>query len=435
MIACYADDGRIAVNAELCAASRVYAAGSVAKYANAISGHALVAGEGPVDATVAGRVAALNMSRDYHERSASHIIDGDCTIWSFATESLPMWRSDRCHYAASLGSQEASRLDDIGIQALCVGNCDAERMTTYGFWWTNTAAQQRVLSKRNTERNSSYRQSRYQTGRRPAPKMKPVYGVGVVFYLDDAENVKGVMLWGLPYSTEPRGEIKKALIDHIKRLLSINGSALRQKWEEGVTYASSSLAEESERVVAIALGSSDGSLKRHRTLMFNQDKRLPKPLCRYTPAKTAEIATYGFLKRRDRLGMGLLGEDIYMRREDENFSPTISRAAGLGWGDLEDARIAVALYENEMKARPPKEDPLWLRLGDANRGISSADALAQKFYANLYQGRFADGSDPLVRRRTTIAPMNPSEDLNSDDANVSTTSSQDNKSNGVSDVQ
>ncbi len=131
--------------------------------------------------------------------------------------------------------------------------------------------------------------------------------------------------------------------------------------------------------------------------------------------------------------MGLLGEDIYVRREDENLSPTISRAAGLGWGDVEDARIAVALYENEMKARPPKEDPLWLRLGDANRGISSADALAQKFYANLYQGRFADGSDPLVRRRTTTAPMNPSEDLNSDD--VSTTSLQNNKSNGVSDVQ
>ena len=30
-LTCYHDDGRIAVNAELCAASRVYAAGSVAK--------------------------------------------------------------------------------------------------------------------------------------------------------------------------------------------------------------------------------------------------------------------------------------------------------------------------------------------------------------------------------------------------------------------
>lgn len=403
LIACYADDGRIAVNAELCAASRVYAAGSVAKYANAVNGHALIAGEGPVDGAVAGRIAALNMSRDYHERNGlSYNFHDKPTAWSFASESLPIWRSDLCCYMSNGASPGPSILDDIGIRALCVGNCDAERLTTYGFWWTNIAAQQRMLSKRNTLPIPNARPNRYPTGRRIA---KPVYGVGVVYYLDDSDNVKGIMLWGLPYTTQPRAEIKRALLDHIKNLLSNNGNAIRRKWDDELTHASATLAEESERIVTTALRNSNGALRTNRTLSLGMGQKLPKPLCRYTPAKTAEIATLGFLKRRDRIGTSLLGEDIYVRRDDDedSLAPN-SSVAGLRWGNLEHARTALVLHENEQKSRPPKEDPLWLRFGDANRGVSSADALAQKFYSNLYQGRLADGSDPLNPRPNTVTP-------------------------------
>ena len=42
----------------------IYAAGSVAKYPNNVTGHVIVAGEGIVDGTTAGKAAAENMARE-----------------------------------------------------------------------------------------------------------------------------------------------------------------------------------------------------------------------------------------------------------------------------------------------------------------------------------------------------------------------------------
>ena len=130
---CYVDDGRIAVNAELNAASRIYAAGSVAKFPSCDTGHATVSGEGTTNASLAGKVAAHNMARDYIERTTSRPFGRAKEIETlqsnrlFSVESCPIWRTD-CHSSSSLSG--------LGINALCVGNCDSETMATHGFFWT-----------------------------------------------------------------------------------------------------------------------------------------------------------------------------------------------------------------------------------------------------------------------------------------------------------
>ncbi len=122
-VVCFEDDARIAVNTELSVASRIYAAGSCAKYPNSATGHSSIAGEGSIDGTEAGRVAALNMSREYRQMAERFSLESSLPIvgeeaHSFATNSLPVWRSDITSYPAANGDR-LSALSSIGIQALC----------------------------------------------------------------------------------------------------------------------------------------------------------------------------------------------------------------------------------------------------------------------------------------------------------------------------
>lgn len=127
-VVCFEDDGRIAVNTELSVASKIYAAGSCAKYPNSSTGHSSIAGEGSIDGPIAGRVAALNMSREYRQiahqaesfrsfarSSGSDVVD---EAHSFATNSLPVWRSDITSYPAANGDR-ITALSSVGVQTLC----------------------------------------------------------------------------------------------------------------------------------------------------------------------------------------------------------------------------------------------------------------------------------------------------------------------------
>ena len=53
----------------------IYAAGSVAKYPNNVTGHVIVAGEGIVNGTTANKAEAENMTRQYMHLSES--FEGD----------------------------------------------------------------------------------------------------------------------------------------------------------------------------------------------------------------------------------------------------------------------------------------------------------------------------------------------------------------------
>ena len=125
-VVCFEDDGRIAVNTELSVASRIYAAGSCAKYPNSFTGHSSIAGEGSIDGPEAGRVAALNMSREYRQMHQAEKFGFAGLVplstveeaHSFATNSLPVWRSDITSYPAANGDR-TSALPTAGIEALC----------------------------------------------------------------------------------------------------------------------------------------------------------------------------------------------------------------------------------------------------------------------------------------------------------------------------
>ena len=124
-VVCFEDDGRIAVNTELSVASKIYAAGSCAKYPNSSTGHSSIAGEGSLDGAEAGYVAAMNMSREYRQMAqapdASSFASRNVVeeAFSFATNSLPVWRSDITSYPASSNGDRLSALSTIGVEALC----------------------------------------------------------------------------------------------------------------------------------------------------------------------------------------------------------------------------------------------------------------------------------------------------------------------------
>ena len=63
----------------------------------------------------------------------------------------------------------------------------------------------------------------------------------------------------------------------------------------------------------------------------------------------------------------------------------------------EDERIEQAWNDNERRARPAKEEPLWLRRDDARRGTNYAQVMKDMFLSNMRNGRFADGSEPMRR--------------------------------------
>jgi hypothetical protein len=62
-------------------------------------------------------------------------------------------------------------------------------------------------------------------------------------------------------------------------------------------------------------------------------------------------------------------------------------------------RIDQAWKENERRARPSKEEPLWLRRGDALRNVKMQDVMNDVFLSNMRSGRFADGSEPFQRAK------------------------------------
>lgn len=448
MIVCHANDGRIVVNAELNAASHVFAAGSVAKYPSTKTGHAHVAGEGAVDGALAGHLAALGISRDYHERRAcadskdgtplthdddyegNNDLSAD-TIPLFASESFPLWRSDVCSYLPSETAQSTA-LESVGIRALCVGNCDAEKMATHGFWWTNFSGRRKnTLLRRQRSMNISR-------------KARPVYGAGVVYYLDRTGRISGIMIWGLPFTSTSNGGktvLNEDVVNRMNEVIQSDGS-VSTTWDSefGVDVLEAEhLAEESRTIASLALGNTLSG----------------KPLYRYTAAKPPSISSIGILKRKDQTGGGeLLGENIFVRNDydmegserpqslvyvypmDGWSSTTFTTPTPLDLLGLDDNnsssassrrlledRMERSLEENDLRGRPPKEEPLWLRRGDVSKMTNQRKAFSELMEANLKRGQFADGTEAIQfapvpkvieNAKKTIKGWIDSEQLNED---------------------
>ena len=455
---CYVDDGRIAVNAELNAVSRIYAAGSVAKFPSCDTGHATVAGEGTTNASLAGKVAAHNMARDYIERTTSRPFGRakeNQALQSnrlFSVESCPIWRTG-CHSSSSLSG--------LGINALCVGNCDSETMATHGFFWTNQASDSRrrnSVARSVAEKTSDISAdemnggvskgvlARRRSTKRSSTMRRSVYGSGVVFYLDRTGAIRGIMTWGLPYTkgdkdTGDDTSINPQLLSRIHDIIRTNGEILKPHHEKAVferdsrldlrMLSSLHLSEESKYLASIALSSIPGD---HA---FN--KITAQPLHRYVPSKPASITSIGMLKRRGEIGTGGVGEDLFARFSsnecsDEERPPSLVHVYPMQFGsapdpgafwtggtvansnDSKDGKGSAesppnpaisdleatkkALKVDGIRSRPAKEEPLWLREGDAASRVSMNDVLTDVFLMQVRRGRFSDGSDSVKQAPT-----------------------------------
>ncbi len=422
VLSCYSDDGRIAVNSELCAASNIYAAGSVAKYANHLTGHATVAGEGIVDGSLAGVIAAENMVTEYHKRmnnnSNSNEYEEDEVNLKTHTlcqdETLPVLRTDRI----STSGEETSSLSSLGVHALFVGQCDSENMSTHGFWWTNQSLQNKRLSRRMTR-----------TGAGTSKYQKAVYGSGVVFYLDRSGSIRGIMLWGMPFTTasndkKGQNDLNEKLLHRMKSIILSDGKIMKDDYKaiiqkmnlDPCLLSQSHLAEESKNLATLAV---DSSSKKQDFSNISTSR----PLHRFLPSKSMFVTSMGILRRNKAIGNGSAGDDVYERSRHQEHPDSKSRHPSLvhyfsyDWSftkptPIDDDSNNRELGEDlDMVSRPPKEDPLWFRRNESGRTMSMNEKMSDIFTQNIKRGQFFDGNDAVKQAPTPAFVLNSMEEI------------------------
>jgi hypothetical protein len=444
-VVCFEDDGRIAVNTELAVASRIYAAGGCAKYPNSSTGHSCTAGEGGINGEEAGRIAALNMSRDFAAGRSfgfgtsrkPNSLDDD--VHSFAAYSLPVWRSDITSYPTPGSEDRISALSSIGVQALCVGNCDSERQATRGFWWTNSSAQRKMTrlileeeeeeaaaaagSSTNGERSST-RLARRNTRRqmKQLGLVQPIYGIGVVFYLDNYGRIQGIMTWGLPFAEREGGKMNTELLGYLKYLIASNAGVSALDAEENHQIVNLALGKASQKVVSLAVRGHSSHTTRVSHNLDGPVEGFSMPLYRYTEVGILKNNTVNVLKRKGGDGLGVLGENLYARDEfvfeeelgsdsppEQEVTPSnipttmypitvvpfqVEEAYGRKAASLESLAelnryLAVqrGWEANENRARPGKEDPIWLRPGDERKNTSRKQMIIDAYRQIMFPHR------------------------------------------------
>ena len=418
----YSDDGRVVVNSELNAASNIYAAGSVAKYPNHFTGHATVAGEGVVDGALAGKIAAANMAKQYHKfLSIKEVTEDESealvnnTFSLSQEEKLPILRTDKL----STSDDNTSTLSSLGINALFVGQCDSENMSTHGFWWTNQFS--RRMSRRSTNSESSRR------GRNGSPRA--VFGSGIVFYLDRSASIRGIMVWGLPFTStkgDDPNDLNKDLIERVEAIIRTNGRVIKTTHKRTVEHlnldpsllSQTHLMEESKYLASLAYSSS--SKKEPMKGLINT-----RPLHRYIPSKPINVTSMGVLKRNKAIGNGGVGDDIFERsiREtgaDETMRhPSLVHFFSYDWSTSQPFQLGDESNEDELESsenmitsRPPKEEALWLRRNEVMKTTSLSDKMAEMFEYNLRKGQFSDGNDAVKQAPTPEFVENARDEVN-----------------------
>lgn len=367
-LACYKEDGRIAVNPELCACTGVYAAGSVAKYPNAVTGHADPAGYGTENSTEAGRVAAWNMSRSYRAPAT------EGRELTMVKSSVPIFRTD----TLSCATGRHSSLFSLGVEALCVGHCDSERYSTCGIWWTNLASQRRRKSREESSESPVHITS-------TRVSCRPVFGVGVVYYLDRRGKIQGVMTWGIPFTSGEGRKLSSCLCSLMKELVLASdefdaprGLSVRNDLKELLT-------QKSRQLVSVAMDN-------HRELssIDLKDVMSKRPLYRCTESLSPDMRVSGSL-RRINANQWATDEDLFCR------SPRSGGGLDSESGDIDDENLdhhvvwnnwlrrEMQFDENAELARPLREEHLWLRKGDESRTVSVKDNKSFAYRAAIFK--------------------------------------------------
>jgi hypothetical protein len=296
-------------------------------------------------------------------------------------------------------------------------------MSTHGFWWTNLASKRQTVDR--AEAQGSHATKRPTTRPRQQSRIHsqkaPIYGIGIVYYLDRTGRIRGIMTWGLPFTSNGKDsdDLNEALVGRIKEVIRTNGGISKWESEENSFLHSYHLSEETKKLAALALAKGvarrDTSSNGIQRLMVPAEE-MGRPLHRYTAAKPSNVTGLQIKRKDNSAGNNgdALGENLFMKDEDEEFGslrpPTLmyvypmhsqqQSVRHMPFHKSREEKLQLAIHENEQRARPPKEEPLWLRRGEARKSISHADAMSEMFIRNMRQGKFADGSDALQQ-----APM------------------------------
>jgi hypothetical protein len=219
-------------------------------------------------------------------------------------------------------------------------------MATHGFWWTNT--NQSFIETRSSENDSVVgpnafmkRATRNMNRKRTALSNPnggrgslPVYGSGVVYYVDRSGNIEGIMLWGLPFTSNPndvQSNLNTELVNRMIHMILSNGGVAIQDHSENITHENSGLnmdvtllsylhlAEESKFLASMALtGTQEMDLVDiQKSSLKHQTNKLGvrgRPLHRYTPIKPPGLTNLGKVRRTDETGVLTEENDIFYPR-------------------------------------------------------------------------------------------------------------------------
>ena len=364
---------------------------------------------------------------------------------------------------------------DILFGYLCpgVGKCDSERQATRAFWWTNSSARRKMKrfikeqaedvkeviknsddedddddddnddfdgvdgytsgEDSNTSTDTNNKRNEIAISRRKSvlisrnkTRGNPIYGIGVVFYLDNYGKLQGIMTWGLPFADRPGDSINPELLEHIKHLIATNAGISAQDAEEKHQLMNAALGRASQKLVALAVKGHVSHMTRAWHGLDGPIEDFTTPLYRYTEVSNSKNKTVNVLKRKDGSGLGVLGEGLYVRDDfimeealangpDISDSPkeiseeppsnipatmypiSILPVTSLDSDKAISADTAKELNRflmvqrwwetNENRARPGKEDPLWLRPGDEKRNTSGKQTLIDAYRRIMFPHR------------------------------------------------
>lgn len=293
---------------------------------------------------------------------------------------------------------------------------------------TTDSRNQSINEKSAVQRRKSVVVRPFKTGRlKSRGQPNPIYGVGVVFYLDHYGRIQGIMSWGLPFADKPGEDINIELLTYMEHLIQTNAGVSALDAEENHQVMNIALGKASQKLVAIAVKGHLSDMTRMWHGLDGPIERFATPLYRYTEVSTSKNKTVNVLKRKGGSGLGVLGEGLYARDEfkQEEVPPsTITENSELSFEDggeeEQPSNIPTTMYPikvhpmyqdskpisadtvkelnrflavqswweaNENRARPGKEDPLWLRPGDEKKNTSGKQMLNDAFRRVMFAHR------------------------------------------------
>lgn len=250
--------------------------------------------------------------------------------------------------------------------------------------------------------------------------VNPIYGIGVLFYLDNYGRIQGIMTWGLPFADFEGGDINPELLAYLKHLLATNAGVSALDSEENHQIMNLALGKASQQLVALAVQGRSSHTTRQSHGLDGPIEGFSMPLYRYTEVGSLKNNTVNVLKRKDGDGLGVLGENLYARDEFilesppsdadyDNHHPRnipitmypitvvpfqVEEAYGSKAASLESLAelnryLAVqrGWEANENRARPGKEDPIWLRPGDERKNTSRKQMLIDAYRQIMFPHR------------------------------------------------